>query len=78
MEESNITRDYIALEAMKVIMQKTVTANPNIFRKIGAMFGLCSSEFEYYDESIAETAYDIADAMIAEREKRNKGKEGQQ
>lgn len=51
MKESNISRDHIAMEAMKVLLSKV-------------------KEYELKDwkqETICEQAYEIADAMIKER-----------
>lgn len=64
--ESNITRDHIALEAMKILMQKRINVKKNLFGKVISIN--CIDKF-----LLANEAYNIADAMIAERE-RNKGK----
>ena len=63
--ESNISLDHIALEAMKVILEKS--ANFKKSRLNGKV------KFDLLKPSeIAEVAYDYAEAMIAERERRNK------
>lgn len=73
MEQSNISRDHIAMEAMKIIMQKTtremLTPVNRLKRWLGMDYDARLSSFK--DEKLAANAYDIADAMVAEREKRN-------
>lgn len=64
--ESNITRDHIALEAMKILMQKRINVKKNLFGKVISINSI--DKF-----LLANEAYNIADAMIAERE-RNKEK----
>ena len=64
--ESNITRDHIALEAMKILMQKRINVKKNLFGNVISINSI--DKF-----LLANEAYNIADAMIAERE-RNKGK----
>lgn len=60
--ESNISRDHIALEAMKALLSKSVEVKKNIFKD--------SDELLMPDsEELAEAAYEYADAMIARREK---------
>lgn len=62
--ESNISRDHIALEAMATILSKSIEVKRNKFRDY--------DDFNLPDpKSLAETAYDYAEAMIAERERRN-------
>lgn len=62
--ESNISRDHIALEAMATILSKSIEVKRNRFRDY--------DDWNLPDpEGLAETAYDYADAMIAERERRN-------
>ncbi len=62
--ESNISLDHIALEAMKVILEKS--ANFKKSKLNGKV------KFDLIDPShIAKVAYDYAEAMIAERERRN-------
>lgn len=62
--ESNITRDHIALEAMKILMQKRINVKKNLFGKVISINSI--DKF-----LLANEAYNIADAMIAEREKKN-------
>lgn len=68
--ESNISRDHIAMEAMRVLLNKTTVINPTLIDKIKALFVR-----NYYKVNllnyklIAEHAYKYAEAMIAEREK---------
>lgn len=69
--ESNITRDHIALEAMKVIMEKTITKDLSLIGRIWKFFtGYIRSTTmnQYSPEKVAEIAYVFADAMIAQRE----------
>ena len=65
MAGSNISRDHIAMEAMKVLMQKNVSEYMTFKNKIKKLFGLIA----YDEEWLAKMAYDFADAMIAQREK---------
>lgn len=69
--ESNISRDHIALEAMKIIMEKSFTRQQTIWNKIAMLFGFGHSSTDSFLKSVfvARKAYDYADAMIAEREK---------
>lgn len=68
MNESNISRDHIALDAMKVLLEKSARY------KKSRLSGEFKSDLIYPDE-IAKVAYDYADAMIAERERRNQQQE---
>jgi hypothetical protein len=70
MAESNISRDHIAMEAMKVLMQKNVSEYMTFKNKIKKLFGLeYKSVIAYDEEWLAKMAYDFADVMIAQREK---------
>lgn len=70
MAESNISRDHIAMEAMKVLMEKTVSNNLKLTGRIKRFFGLNHKTYTAFDEKmIAKLSYNIADAMIAQREK---------
>lgn len=70
MAESNISRDHIAMEAMKVLMEKTVSNNLTLKNRIRQFFGLNHKTYTAFDEKmIAKLSYNIADAMIAQREK---------
>ena len=62
--ESNISLDHIALEAMKVILEKSAN-----FKK-SRLNGKLKFDLLRPNE-IAEVACDYAEAMIAERERRN-------
>lgn len=68
MNESNISKDHIALEAMKVLLKKSTR-----FKK-SRLSGEVKCDL-INPEEIAEVAYDYADAMIAERERRNQQQE---
>lgn len=67
---SNISRDHIAMEAMKVLLERTVTEHISFSNRVKKFFGL---DFESYisfdEESLADMSYRIADTMIAQREK---------
>jgi hypothetical protein len=70
MAVSNISRDHIAMEAMKVLMEKTVSNNLTLKNRIRQFFGLNNKTYTAFDEKmIAKLSYNIADAMIAQREK---------
>jgi hypothetical protein len=70
MAGSNISRDHIAMEAMKVLMEKTVSNNLKLTGRIKRFFGLNHKTYTAFDEKmIAKLSYNIADAMIAQREK---------
>lgn len=70
MAGSNISRDHIAMEAMKVLMEKTVSNNLTLKNRIRQFFGLNHKAYIAFDEKmIAKLSYEMADAMIAQREK---------
>lgn len=70
MAGSNISRDHIAMEAMKVLMEKTVSNNLTLKNRIRKFFGLNHKTYTGFDEKmIAKLSYEMADAMIAKREK---------
>ena len=71
--ESKISRDHIALEEMKCIMQ-TARRRRTIWNRILTQFfpNKEKSDLNYSFERQAKAAYEIADAMIKERNK-NKG-----
>jgi hypothetical protein len=70
MAVSNISRDHIAMEAMKVLMEKTVSNNLTLKSRIKRFFGLNHKTYTAFDEKmIAKLSYEMADAMIAQREK---------
>lgn len=65
MAESNISRDHIAMEAMKVLMQKNVSEYMTFKNKIKKLFGLeYKSVIAYDEEWLAKMAYDFADGRI--------------
>lgn len=68
---SYISRDYIALEAMKEHLSKSVFVKRTIFNRIACAlgFGIPKISICYRADIVAQFAYKIADAMIAEREK---------
>lgn len=73
MEQSNISRDHIAMEAMKILMQETtremLTPLNRLKRWLGLPYKSWSGGIEL--AQMAKLSHDIADAMVAEREKRN-------
>lgn len=73
MEQSNISRDHIAMEAMKIFMQKTTREMLTPLNRLKRWLGLNYDAWlsSHKDKKLAQIAYDIADAMVAEREKRN-------
>lgn len=73
MEQSNISRDHIAMEVMKIIMQKTTRETLTPLNRLKRWLGInhVSSTIGITCDTLAAKAYDIADAMVAEREKRN-------
>lgn len=68
--ESNISRDHIALEAMKCIMM-SAKRRRTLWNRIVTLFypSKEASVISYNFEGQAEKAYQIADAMIKERNK---------
>ena len=68
--ESNISRDHIALEAMKCIMM-SAKRRRTLWNRIVTLFYSSkeASVTSYNFEGQAEKAYQIADAMIKERNK---------
>ncbi|MBQ7822984.1 MAG: hypothetical protein IJ338_02220 [Bacteroidaceae bacterium] len=71
--ESNISRDHLAMEAMKVILDKTLSEHYSFIERIKMwlfsgksipILTSCPNE-----EKVAKLAYKYADAMIAERDK---------
>lgn len=67
--ESNISRDHIALEAMKCMMM-TAKRRRTLWNRIVTLF-FPSKEVSVtnYYKGQAKSAYQIADAMIKERNK---------
>ena len=72
MNNSNITRDHIAMEAMKVLIQISAKDNTPFWGRILRFFGRGDAKISVISTAyVAENAYEYADAMIAERERRN-------
>lgn len=70
MAGSNISRDHIAMEAMKVLMEKTASDSMTLKNKVKKFFGMNYRTVVDFDQkAIAKLSYDMADAMIAQREK---------
>ena len=69
--ESNISRDHIALEAMKCMMM-TAKRRRTLWNRIVTLFFPSKevSVTNYYYKEQAKSAYQIADAMIKERNKK--------
>lgn len=73
---SNISRDHIAMEAMKVLMEKQVSVSLSLKNKIKRFFGKDhQSAFAIDCRSLAAMSYRMADAMIAQREKTGEGEQ---
>lgn len=60
--ESNISYDHIALEAMKIILDKTLSKGVNFF-SLPKATDLTREQIA----TVAGMAYDFADAMVNER-----------
>lgn len=75
MEQSNISRDHIALEAMKIIMQATTHEIIPPVQRLKRWRGMTHTSWigGLNPGQLAAKSYDIADAMVAEREKKNGG-----
>ena len=76
MEQSNITYDHIALEAMKIIMDKTMNTTSTPLQRLRQWLGIDARHSTMSHSSVhfvAHLAYQFADAMMAEREKRQDG-----
>ena len=76
--ESNISRDHIALEAFKIMLEKCISKRQSFRNKILSFLGGSVVHEKINlpnDESLARNAYRYADAMIAEREKDNGGRQ---
>ena len=67
--ESNITRDHLAMEVMKVIMDKCVKARIPLKTRIKMLFGIPAAcgVVVPNPEFLAQISYKVADAMIARR-----------
>lgn len=76
--ESNITRDHLAMEAMKVIMKKSARRRLSLKGKIKSLFGKPVVEriTMLNPVLIADVSYRVADAMIARRESEDKEEGG--
>lgn len=72
MNESNISRDHIAMEVMKILLDKSIVKSVPLIDKIRAFFGMPINAVTLTTvnhEQLAKNAYKIADKMIKEREK---------
>lgn len=70
--ESNISRDHIALEVLKIVIDKTLMTGITPVNRIRRWLGLnfyITSTFMHNTETMASMSYKIADAMIEERRK---------
>ena len=73
-KESNITRDHIAMEAMKVYLQTNIRRLYTPKNWLKMFFG--NRKFDFYTslpdyEKMAKTCYKIADEMIAARKEKD-------
>lgn len=67
---SNISRDHIAMEAMKILLEKTVTKHLTLRNRIRKFLGRdYDANVKFDSETIAKISYKLTDAMIAQREK---------
>lgn len=58
------------MEAMKVLMQKNVTISLTLKNRIRRFFGMSYKSVTAFDnKALAKLSYEVADAMIAQREK---------
>lgn len=75
--ESNISRDHIALEAMKICYSNTLEVEQTLWNKIQVLFGGKTKKTVRHENPsiVASLAYKYADAMIAEREKSEENSE---
>lgn len=75
MEQSNISRDHIALEAMKIIMRETTHEITSPVARIRRWLGLPHKSWlgGLTPEQLACQSHDIADAKMAERLRRKGG-----
>lgn len=71
-QQSNISRDHIALEAMKVIMRETTHEITSPVAHIKRWLGLPYKSWlcDLTPKLLARKSYEIADAMVAERQNR--------
>lgn len=73
--ESNITRDHLAMEAMKILLEKSLVRRISWTNRLKKFFGMKYSVttcFIHNTNNISEASYEMADAMIAEREHKKK------
>lgn len=70
--ESNISRDHIALEAMKTLIIASAKDNTHFVWRIARLFGKGKCRTRVMPPAVtARFAYMFADAMIEERNKIN-------
>lgn len=67
MEQSNISRDHIAMEAMKVLLPVYLKEDLTLIERIRRLLGLPIKIQTYDADHLAAEAYGIADAMIRAR-----------
>lgn len=65
--ESNISRDHIAMEAMKVLLPVYIEEDLTLIERIRRLLGLPIKIQTYDADHLAAEAYGIADAMIRAR-----------
>lgn len=70
MAESNISRDHIAMEAMKILLENTISKHVTLKNRIRNFFGRnYNADVKFDSKALAKASYTMADAMIAQREK---------
>lgn len=67
-------RDYFASLAMQSILSKSIVKKHSILSKIRIFLGLegYSIDFDVYMKKISKASYEMADAMIEEKNKKEK------
>ncbi|WP_289202121.1 hypothetical protein [Xylanibacter rodentium] len=67
MEQSNISRDHLAMEAMKVLLPYHLKEDLTLVERIRRLLGLPVRVRTYNSDALAAEAYQIADSMIGQR-----------
>lgn len=67
MEQSNISRDHLAMEAMRVLLLHYIEEDLTLVERIRRLLGLPVRIRTYDADHLAAEAYSVADAMIKAR-----------